>query len=425
MGVGLAIVGLTLLIVAAVSRYLSGTPLTAAMLVVAIGVVFGPIALDRISVSPTSSTVRTLAEATLAVVLFSDSSRVDLRALKRELSMPLRLLGVGLPLTIFAGALAAIVLFRSLPLTEAIILGIVLAPTDAGLGSSVVTDARLPKIVRQSLNVESGLNDGICVPLLLVFLATVVGSGAHPLRVVAEEIGYGLLLGVCAALLAAAIVRTAQRKDLIDTRWQQVLPVATTLAAYGAAIAFNGSGFIAAFAAGATFGLLMRESDRVMQFTEETGLVLDAVTFLVFGAVLLGPSLEHATWRMAVYAVVSLTFVRMVPVAISLVGSRARAPTVVFLSWFGPRGLASVVFAVIVEDAGIPHSSAIVSTVYLTVGLSVLAHGATAAPLVDRYVKWFRSTENKGVPLMESTPVHEHRVALKAASTDRHASLRS
>jgi sodium/hydrogen antiporter len=425
MGVGLAIVGLTLLIVAAVSRYLSGTPLTAAMLVVAIGVVFGPLALDRISVSPTSSTVRTLAEATLAVVLFSDSSRVDLRALKRELSMPLRLLGVGLPLTIFAGALAAIVLFRSLPLTEAIILGIVLAPTDAGLGSAVVTDARLPQIVRQSLNVESGLNDGICVPLLLVFLATAVGSGAHPLRVVAEEIGYGLLLGVCAALLAAAIVRSAQRKNLIDTRWQQVLPVATTLAAYGAAIAFNGSGFIAAFAAGATFGLLMRESDRVMQFTEETGLVLDAVTFLVFGAVLLGPSLEHATWRMAVYAVVSLTFVRMVPVAISLVGSRARAPTVVFLSWFGPRGLASVVFAVIVEDAGIPHSSAIVSTVYLTVGLSVLAHGATAAPLVDRYVKWFRSTENEGVTLMESTPVHEHRVALKAASTDRHTSLRS
>ncbi len=417
MGVGLAVIGLALLVVAAVSRYLSGTPLTPAMLVVAIGVIFGPIALDRIAVAPTSSTVRTLAEATLAVVLFSDSSRVDLRALKRELSMPSRLLGVGLPLTIVAGGLTATVLFKSLSFGEAIILGIVLAPTDAGLGSAVVTDERLPQVVRQSLNVESGLNDGICVPLLLMVLATTMGSVTHPLRLVTEEIGYGLLFGVGAAVLAAVIVSAADRHDLIDRKWQQILPMATTLAAYGAAVAFDGSGFVAAFAAGATFGVLVRETDLVLQFTEETGLVLDSVTFLVFGAVLLGPSLEHVTWRMAIYAILSLTFVRMVPVAIALVGTRARAATVTFIGWFGPRGLASIVFAVIVEDAAIPHSSLIVATVYLTVGLSVVAHGVTAAPLVDRYVRWYESASSRGSPAMESAPAHEHRVALRNAVT--------
>ena len=164
MNSGLAIVGLTLLLVAAVSRRLSGTPVTLAMVVAAVGVLVGPLVLDDLSVRPTSSTVRTLAEATLAVVLFSDSSRVNLRALRREASMPVRLLGVGLPLTVVFGWLVAVPLFGSFSLSEALILGVILAPTDAGLGSAVVTDPRLPQVVRQSLNVESGLNDGTAFP---------------------------------------------------------------------------------------------------------------------------------------------------------------------------------------------------------------------------------------------------------------------
>ena len=164
MGLGPAIIGVSLLLVAAVSRYLSGTPLTPAIVVVTIGVVVGPLLLDEITAQPTSSTVRTLAEATLAVVLFSDSSRVNLRALKRDVSMPLRLLGIGLPLTIILGGLASLLFFHEFALNDAMILGVILAPTDAGLGSAVVTDDRLPQVVRQSLNVESGLNDGICVP---------------------------------------------------------------------------------------------------------------------------------------------------------------------------------------------------------------------------------------------------------------------
>ena len=411
MGLGLAIIGVSLLLVAAVSRYLSGTPLTPAIVVVSIGVVVGPLLLDEITVQPTSSTVRTLAEATLAVVLFSDSSRVNLRALKRDISMPLRLLGIGLPLTIILGGLISLLLFHAFSLNDAMILGVILAPTDAGLGSAVVTDDRLPQVVRQSLNVESGLNDGICVPLLLILLASVSGAAVHPLRVVTEEIGYGVLCGAGAALLASGIAIFAGRRGSIDATWRKIIPLASTLAAYGAATACGGSGFIAAFVAGALFGLLAgREVAQTMRFTEDTGLALDSVTFLVFGAVLLGPSLEHLSWRIVLYAMLSLTVVRMLPVALSLVGTHARLATVAFMGWFGPRGLASIVFAVIVEDAHLAHTSDIVTTTYVTVGLSVLAHGVSAAPLVNRYVRWFEAASELGPTAMESRPAHEHRL---------------
>ena len=412
MGWQLATVGLVLLLVAAVSHRLSATPVTPAMVTVAIGVIVGPLVLDDITVGPTSATVRTLAEATLAVVLFSDSSRIDLRALGRELSMPVRLLGVGLPLTIVAGALAAAALFGSFSLSEALLLAVILAPTDAGLGAAVVTDTRLPQRVRQSRNVESGLNDGICVPILLIVLATASGGGApaHPLNVLAEEIGYGLLGGVAAGLLAGCIVVLAGARRLIDESWRQIIPVAAALLAFGSAEALGGSGFIAAFIAGMIYGLLTRkDAAKTVGFTEEAGALLDAVTFLVFGAVLLGPTLEDLSWQVVAYAALSLTIVRMVPVAISLWGTHARAPTVAFMGWFGPRGLASIVFAVVVEDTHQAHSATILTATYLTVGLSVLFHGASAAPLVDRYVRWYATTRETRRPTMESQPAHEHR----------------
>ncbi len=415
---GLATVGLTLLLLAAVSSRLVSTPVTPAMVVVAVGVLVGPLVLDDLTLGPTSSTVRRLAEATLAVVLFSDASRIDIRALRREASLPVRLLGVGLPLTIVLGSLVALGLFGSFSLSEALILGVILAPTDAGLGSAVVTDTSLPQRVRQSLNVESGLNDGICVPLLLIVLATASGAGgaAHPLHVVSEEIGYGLLGGIAAGVLAAAIVIHAGRRGLIDDAWRQIIPVAAAALAYGIAIGLGGSGFIAAFVAGILFGAIARGHDAgMMRFTEETGALLDTVTFLVFGAVLLGPALEHVSWQIALYAVLSLTIVRMLPVAISLWGTHARAPTVAFIGWFGPRGLASIVFAVVVEDTFQAHAETILTACYVTVGLSVLLHGLSAAPLVSRYAAWYQAAVGKRRPAIESEPAHEHRTRGPAA----------
>src|SRR5437588_1470577 len=210
----LAIVAATVLAVAAVSRRLTGTPVTTAMVFVLVGVLVGPLVIDEVTAAPTGEGVRTLAEATLAVVLFADASRIKVRVLRREYAVPLRLLGIGLPLTIGLGAVLAAVLFDQLGATEAIVLAILLAPTDAALGEAVVTEPRLPSRIRQGLNVESGLNDGICVPLLLLALAAAdveddAASSQHAIRIVAEQIGYGILGGVAAGLAAAALVAFA------------------------------------------------------------------------------------------------------------------------------------------------------------------------------------------------------------------------
>ena len=310
----------------------------------------------------------------------------------------------------------AALLFGQLSLIEAIVLAILLAPTDAALGEAVVTEPRLPSRIRQGLNVESGLNDGICVPLLLIALAVAevednTASSQHAIRIVAEQIGYGILGGVAAGLAAAVIIATAYPRDLISGSWLQVIPVAGAGLAYGIAAALGGSGFIAAFVAGAIFGALVSgESEQASRLNEELGGLLGGITFLFFGAVLLGPALKHVSWQIAVYAVLSLTLVRMLPVAVALIGSGARMPTVGFLGWFGPRGLASIVFAVIVvEEAHLPGAPTILATTYVTIGLSVLAHGITAAPLAGRYARWYEAHAQDRRPGMESVPTPDHR----------------
>ena len=412
----IAIVAAAVLAVAGVSRRLTGTPVTSAMAFVAIGLLVGPPVLDGVTAAPTGAAVRLLAEATLAVVLFADASRIKLRALAREYVVPLRLLGVGLPLTIVVGAGLAVAIFTQLNLAEAVVLAVVLAPIDAALGQAVVTEPRLPSRIRQGLNVESGLNDGICVPLLLIALAVAdvedkTTSGHHALSVVAEEIGYGILGGVVAGLASAAVVAIAYRRNLITGAWLQVIPIAGAALAYGVATALSGSGFIAAFLAGAIFGALVtQEADEASRLNEELGDLLGGVTFLIFGAVLLGPALEHLSWQIVLYAVLSLTLIRLLPVAIAMIRTGATWRTVGFLGWFGPRGLASIVFAVIVvQEAHLAHAQTILLASYLTVGISVFAHGATAAPLARRYARWYESHPAHRRPVMESIPVAHHR----------------
>jgi sodium/hydrogen antiporter len=413
----LAIVALALLAVAAVSRRLSGTAVTPALLFVTIGLLVGPQVLDGLDLSSKSSTVRALAEATLALVLFADASRIDLRQLRREVGVPLRLLGFGLPLTIALGALAAAAIFDQMTVAEALILGVILAPTDAALGQAVVTEPSIPARIRQGLNIESGLNDGICVPLLFAALAAAdveshVSGGRSAATLLLEEIGYGVIGGLAAGLLIAAIVIHAGRRELITGPWRQVIPGAGAALAYGTATALDGSGFIAAFVAGIVFrALLGRDPEELNLLTEEVGSVLNGLTFLLFGAILLGPALGDVSWDLVLYALLSLTLVRMVPVAVAMWRSGARVPTLGFLGWFGPRGLASIVFAVIViEESRLPHEQTIVLAIYLTVGLSVFAHGLTAAPLAKRYASWYSAHPRENVPPMESAPAEETRV---------------
>jgi NhaP-type Na+/H+ or K+/H+ antiporter len=261
--------------------------------------------------------------------------------------------------------------------------------------------------------VESGLNDGICVPMLFaaVALADVeseISEGRGAATLVLEEIGYGVVGGVVGGLVVAAIVIHAGRRDLIAGQWRQVIPGAGAALAYGTASALGGSGFIAAFVAGMTFRLALgRDPEQINDLSEQVGNVLNGVTFVLFGAILLGPALGELSWKLALYAVLSLTVVRMLPVAIAMLGTRARPPTLGFLGWFGPRGLASIVFAVIVvEESNLPHEHLIVLAIYLTVGLSVFAHGLTASPFAGRYAGWYeRHPRDKGPP-MESAPTN-------------------
>jgi NhaP-type Na+/H+ or K+/H+ antiporter len=425
----LAVVALTLIAVGVVSRRIDGTPVTPAILFVGVGLLVGTRALDLLDTPPTGETVRLLAEATLTVVLFADASRIDLRTLRREYAVPARLLGLGLPLTIALGALFAGIVFGALSVPEALVLAVLLAPTDAALGQAVVTEPRLPSRIRQGLNVESGLNDGICVPLLFIVLAVAeadageVGA-AHAVRLVVEEIGFGIVGGVLAGALAAAAIRFGSSRRLIEASWLQILPVAGAALAYGIAAPLGGSGFIAAFVAGMTFGVFQRptEDGEVNFLSDELGELLNGVTLLVFGAVLLWPSLDALDWRIALYALASLTVVRMLPVAIAVLGTGARPPTVAFLGWFGPRGLASIVFAVIVvQEADLPHASTILLTTYATVGLSVLLHGATASPLARRYATWFGSHPPDATPAMESVPAGAQRWRRPSAVADSSA----
>jgi NhaP-type Na+/H+ or K+/H+ antiporter len=432
-GSGLVALALLVLGYAAVSRRLSGTVITAAMVFVAGGILVSDEVLGWLNPTIESDTVRWVAEAALTVVLFSDASRIDLGVLRREYIIPLRLLAIGLPLTIVAGALAGVVVLGELVLIEAVLLAIVLAPTDAALGQAVVSDTRVPSRVRQGLNVESGLNDGICVPLLLIAIAIAeategaIGNGAA-LRLVLEEIGYGCVGGVVGGLAAVAVVRVGVSRRLVDPLWVQVIPVAGAALAYGVAAWMHGSGFIAAFVGGAVFGRLRRDvGGEVNSFLEEAGGLLGAVTFILFGAVMLVPVLDDLSTEVVVYALLSLTLVRMVPVGLAMLGSGARRPTVAFVGWFGPRGLASIVFAVIlVEDAELPNESLLLDTIFLTIGISVLLHGLTATPLVGRYVAWFEAHPRDAAPEFESAPALERRPhgwALAPRHTTRHVEI--
>jgi NhaP-type Na+/H+ or K+/H+ antiporter len=407
----LVIVAAVFLAYAAVSRRLHGTSITAPIVFVGAGFLFGAEMLGWLHLTLGEHGVSVLAEATLVVVLFTDASRIDLGTLRREYAVPARLLGIGLPLTIVAGTVVGVWLLPGVGWAEALVLAIVLAPTDAALGQAVVTDPSLPSRIRQGLNVESGLNDGLCVPLLAIALAiaqTEAGdtSGSHAAKLVVEAIGWGVVGGIVAGVIAGYVLRSSQARGWIAEQWVPVVPVLAAVGAFGIADARGGSGFIAAFVGGVAFGRIARIDAESAAFSEELGSVLNGVTLIVFGAAVLGAVWSQITFVDLVYAALSLTIVRMVPVAIAMIRTHARPPTVLFLGWFGPRGLASIVFGVVVIEAGgLPHTSDLVVALTVTVACSVVAHGVTAAPLARRYAAWHAASASP----MESAPAPAQR----------------
>ena len=311
----LLIVALVVLGFALVSRRLATSPVTAPMVFTTVGLVVGLGGLGWFDLTLENEAVTVLVEATLVLVLFTDAIRIDLRALRRQASLPGRLLGIGMPLTVVAGAGVAVWVVPGLGLVEGALLAAVLAPTDAALGQAVVSDERLPTRVRQTINVESGLNDGIAVPLVTVLLAAVaaegVGGAGDWVGLAAQQVGFGVLAGLLAGVVGGRLLDSRAAAGAVEGIYRQLATLAVAAAAYALAGLLDGNGFIAAFTAGLAFGQVARsQCTDVQDFTEDEGELLSALTFLIFGAVLVGPVLDELTWPIAAYVVASLTVVR-------------------------------------------------------------------------------------------------------------------
>lgn len=396
---------------ALVSRRVEGSPVTAPLVFTVAGLLLGGAGADLLALELEREAVLILAEATLVVVLFTDAARIDLSALRRDAQLPARLLAVGLPLTVAAGTGAALLLLADLSLAEAALLAAVLAPTDAALGQAVVSSEALPLRVRQSLSVESGLNDGIALPLVTVLLAAAAAGGdpggaAQWSRFAVAQIGGGLAAGVVVGAGGGRLLDAAVSRGWVAGAYRQLAVLAIAAGAYAGAEAVGGNGFVAAFVAGVAFGRVAApHCTHAADFAEDEGELLTLLVFCVFGASLVGPALTRVTLAQVGYAVLSLTVVRMVPVGLSLVGARLRGDTVGLLAWFGPRGVASILFAtLVVERAAADVSDRIADTVMLTVLLSVVAHGVTSAPLARAYATRHATLREGGRAMAEDRP---------------------
>jgi NhaP-type Na+/H+ or K+/H+ antiporter len=376
----------------ALSGRLERTDLTAPIVFVTAGVALDLTGiLDLGDLTDLAGPIRLLAELTLVMVLFSDASRVRLTELRADTGLYVRLLLVGLPLAVLFGVgLAAVLLPGSPDIWLLILVGAALAPTDAALGVPVIANRAVPSRIRRALNVESGLNDGIATPVVLAAIAGVAMAEqltrASSAGGILLSLGLGLLSGLVVGAGGGWLVRTARGRGWVDESFGGPTVLALALLAFVAAVAVDGNGFVAAFVGGLAFrNACGQRTEREVSYVEQSGGALSLVVWLLFGAVVVPIVVDRLDWRTALYAVLSLTAVRMVAVVVAMVGSGFRPATVAFVGWFGPRGLASVIFALIaVEELGSVVDQA-VAFIGLTVLLSVLAHGVSAHPLAVRY----------------------------------------
>ena len=399
----LAILALFILLYSSVAGKVERTWVSGPIVFTILGLLIGPVGLDLLSFKADGETIRTLAELTLALVLFTDAAGADMGVLRRTEALPARLLLIGLPLTILLGFGVGVLLIKKLSLFEVALLATMLAPTDAALGKGVLTNEAVPDAVRQGLNVESGLNDGICVPILYVFLALATGNGGEggpwqlAMVLVVKEIGIGLAVGLVLTTMAALLLKFAKGKQWLTHTWIQVPVVALAFGCFAVAQFLGGSGFIAAFTGGLLFGVLAKQDrDEFLRAAEGTGDTLALITWVIFGSAVVGKAVGYFSWLDLLYAVLSLTLIRILPVFLVLSGTGMSTEGKLFVGWFGPRGLASIVFGVIVLNANLPNSGPIAVTVVCTIMLSILAHGVTANPWARAYGERQRLTKKGG-----------------------------
>lgn len=388
----LAVVAVFAFLYSIVAARMERTPINGALVFVAVGLLFGPVWLGVLDISIDETEFRMFADLTLALILFIDAANADLRVLKTQSHIPIRMLFVGLPLVIATGMLVGGWLFEEFGLYQLALLATILAATDAALGKSVVTNKAIPARIREGLNAESGLNDGLCVPILLTFV--VLASGAQlegsstqlALTLLAREIGIGLVVGLGMTAIGWQLIRICYRRDWISKIWLQLTAVALAVGCFTVAQSLHGSGYIAAFVGGMLFGWLAKSKTHELVLAgESTAEAMALVTWVIFGAAIVGQVYSYLTWQVLLYSLLSLTVIRMLPMLLALIGTGEKLSGKLFLGWFGPRGLASVVFIIIVLDEKVPGADLMAITVVCTVTLSIILHGVSARPLAS----WF------------------------------------
>ena len=358
------------------------------------GLIAGPVGLGFMDLDVDAVEIRVIADLTLALVLFIDASNADLRTLRAHATIPRRMLLIGLPLCIALGAWLGSLVFPDVSVFELCVLATMLAATDAALGKGVVTNPAVPARVREGLNVESGLNDGLAVPVLFVFLALATGATREDqsmelaLQLVLEEIGIGVIVAVVLVTVAIQLLRISAERKWFTEIWLQIPVVALALACFATAQSLHGSGYIAAFVGGLLFGYFARErTHKLVMAGEGIAELLAMFTWVIFGAAIMGQYWATMTWDVVIYSLLSLTVIRMLPMVIALTGSGEIFETKLFLAWFGPRGLASIVFLIIVGASDLPAESILIHTVVCTISLCIIAHGLTANAWANRLAR--------------------------------------
>jgi NhaP-type Na+/H+ or K+/H+ antiporter len=414
----IAVVAVVLLAYAAVELRLRPTPVSGAMVFTAVGLLASGQVTGLITPAHAGHGATAFLELTLVIVLFTDAMGVNAAGWAVEAPLPARLLGAGLPLTMAAGWLIGWAMFPAAGLWGAALLAAVLAPTDSALGLPVISNERVPLLIRHALNVEGGLNDGLALPFVTIFLALALEEenavgGGHVAQVLLRGLVASGAIGAAVGWAGTLLLRWSAGKGWSGRHGQSVALLAMAVLSFALADLIEGSGFIAAWAAGLVAGLASRGSlTEARQTPEELASLGVSVSFVLFGALFLAPELGHVTWATAGYALLSLTVIRMVPVAVSLLGSGLARPTVAYIGWFGPRGLASIVFADLVVTSRLPEQQLIVPVVMLTVGFSVVLHGVTASWGAQRYGRWYAAAINRNPGIREGAeaPQVQYRV---------------
>ncbi len=389
------ILGITLVILGYgfFSRLLSRLNISGPMIFTTVGILFSPLVFGAKNLVIDGNVVQTIAEIALILVLFTDAASLNLKRLRHEWNFPVRLLFVGLPLTIILGVYLAYAFFPGESKLYLLLLALILAPTDAALGKAVVSDPKVPEEIRSTITVESGLNDGIVFPMIITVVALIVAhnpqaGGYGWLGYVAKQILFGALTGIVAGYAGARLSAREMARNRMQESYQNLIPLILAIFAYHLAEHVGGNGFIAAFFAGLYHGNYNEDLRRhVKDFAESEGELLIMISFIMFGITFVPKSIAYWNGTVLVYAILSLTVIRMLPVVLCLIGSGLDFSTKLFIGWFGPRGIASILYVLIVtyKIGSTTEHETVYATIALTILLSIFAHGFSAGPLVSLY----------------------------------------